>query len=250
MRHEVEHVARRVAVEQSQVVGYAAPPHAIGSGPVHRREIHQQILQRPGRRGRVGQAVHAQSFGGYALTDLGFVRRFGEQFQVGVGVHVDESGAHDITAGVDDTARRHAGDVASHHFQRIARHGHAAPESGRTRTVDYRAIGQQEINHIFAPLGFSPWTNPAITQGNHTLPRHGCPCARGPCLPITGGKRPLIRSLHCVIARSAFQWRRLLDAELGSFGGNTKAWRPADAKTRRHNSYVGLSSTLWERRLP
>ena len=57
----------------------------------------------------VGYAVDADEFGGDALADLGIVVRLAEDGEAGVGVEVDEAGAHDVSGGVDDTGRRRGG---------------------------------------------------------------------------------------------------------------------------------------------
>ena len=137
----MQHVARRVPLEQGQEVRHTAPAD-IRRLAVHRRQIDQQLLQ-AARRGRsVGQTIHAQRLGGNALPYLGLVGRLGEEFQVGMGVHIDEAGADDVSAGVDDAPGVHRRNVPGHHLNGIAGHGHAAAIAGRPRAVNHRAVGK------------------------------------------------------------------------------------------------------------
>ena len=137
----MEHVAGGVAIEQGEEVRDAAPAD-VRRFAIDRRQVHQELLQCPRGGGRVRQAVHAQRFGGYSLSDLGLMVGIGEQLQVGMGVHVNEAGADHVAAGVNGAAGVDGRSVARDDPDRVAGDSDAAAIAGGSGAVDHRAVGE------------------------------------------------------------------------------------------------------------
>ena len=138
----MKNVARRIAVKQREIIRHAAPAHPSGRSAVHGGQVHQQLLQRSGRRRRVRKPVHPQAFGGDALADLRVVIRLREQFQVGVRMHVDETRADYIPAGIYYAPRRNRRHVAGQYRQGVARNRHAPPVRRGPRSVYHAGVGE------------------------------------------------------------------------------------------------------------
>ena len=137
----MDNVAGGVAIEEREEVGDAAPSHIWGIA-VDRREVDQELLQSPGRRRSIGQAVHSQGLGGYALADLGLMVGVGEQLQVGMRVHIDEARADHVAAGVDGAAGVDRRRAAGYDLDGVARDGNAGPIAGGPGAIDHRAVGK------------------------------------------------------------------------------------------------------------
>ena len=92
LRHQVGGVGGDALVEPVEVLGDAAPGEveigrvAVPAGDLPADHVKRGIVDR-----RVGDSVLADHLGGHALADLREVAGIGEQAQVGMRVHVDES---------------------------------------------------------------------------------------------------------------------------------------------------------------
>ena len=141
----MEDIAGGAAVKKRQVVGHAAPAD-IGRGAVDGGQIDEQLFQSARGGGGVGKAVHTQGFGGDALPDFGVVGRFGEQFEVGVGVHINEAGADDIIGGVHGAGGVDggAGGVGGggDDLDGVAGDGDAGAVGGGAAAVDDGSVGE------------------------------------------------------------------------------------------------------------
>ncbi|MDI2023427.1 hypothetical protein PJL18_03975 [Paenarthrobacter nicotinovorans] len=92
------------AVEAVEVLAHGPPvPVEAGRVVVPARDFLPDTGQCGVVHGRIGQSVLAQQFRGDALAELGVVVPVDQQLQVGMRVHVDETGTQDQAGGIDDT---------------------------------------------------------------------------------------------------------------------------------------------------
>ena len=103
----------------------------------------------------MGHAVDAHQLGGYALPHLWVVVRLAHDGQSGVGMQVDEAGAHHMAGGVDGPGCFQVGNVAPLHGDRVAFHQHRGEKAGAAGAVDHQAVSYQEVNHRLLVIGES-----------------------------------------------------------------------------------------------
>ena len=103
-----------------------------------------------------GVAVDADKLGGDALPDLGLVERLLEDGETAVGMDVDESGGDDVTGGVDNPGGLDMGNVAADDLHVFASDADTGVEAWASCSVDYQAVGYQQIKHFFVPSGLYP----------------------------------------------------------------------------------------------
>ena len=151
MRHVMRRVAGRRALERVEPAGDGGPivadrRIAIEGGEV----VAEGRLQLVGQ-GCIADSVKPQQISRDALAHLGLVRRLGQQHQVRVRVHVDESRADHSSAGVD-LARAFIRDQ-SHGGDACSVDGDAAAVAGSARAVDDARVTNHQVMHGHLRMG-------------------------------------------------------------------------------------------------
>ena len=95
----------------------------------------------------VGVAVNADQLRRDALVHFRLVPGLRQYDEAGVGVHVDEAGAHDPARRVDCARRLNVRDVAAEQAQRVALDAHRAVEALAAGAVDDHAAGDEQVEH-------------------------------------------------------------------------------------------------------
>ena len=95
----------------------------------------------------VRYSVYPHQLGGDALPHLRVVVRLAQDGEPGVGVQVDESGAHDHARSVDGARRVEARHVAAPDRHCIALDQHCCPEARAARAVDNLAVLYEKVEH-------------------------------------------------------------------------------------------------------
>ena len=147
VRHEVCRVDRDALVEPIEVGADGAPaPVEPGGVVVPAGELRAKLLEHLVGRGRVRETVLAEHLERDALVDLCLVGRVREQLEVGVRVHVDEPGADDEPAGVDDARRRLAAESADG-CDPVAGKADVGLEPGVAGAVEDASALDQDVEH-------------------------------------------------------------------------------------------------------
>ena len=105
---------------------------------------------------RGGVAVDADEFSGDALSDLRLVERLLEDREAAVGVDVDKTWGDDVAGCVDNPGGFDMGNVSADDLYVFASDADAGVEAGASCSVDYLAVGYQQVKHFFVPSTLYP----------------------------------------------------------------------------------------------
>jgi hypothetical protein len=98
-----------------------------------------------GRERRIGVTIDANQLGGYALMHFGFVARFGQHNQAGVGMHINKAGADNSFLCLNHTCGLHPGKVTPQDADSLSFHTHGPIEPWVSRAINNQSISNEKI---------------------------------------------------------------------------------------------------------
>jgi len=151
LRDQVRRVGGNALIEPVEVLTDGPPGEVeVGRVAVPAGDLSADLRQHRIVHRCVAQPVLAEHLGRHALADLGEMIWRGEDLQVGVGVHVDETGRDDQTGGVDGAPSRQVGGVADPDDDGTG-DGHVRGVPRRAGAVDDRPALQDEVDRRGRP---------------------------------------------------------------------------------------------------
>ena len=139
------------SVQAVQVLADAAPvPVEIRRVAVPAGDLLPNACQCCVVHGCVGEPVLAQQFSGDALAEFGVVVPVDQQLEVGVGVHVNETGAQDQAVRIDDAIRSGSGEAAG--VGHLRDHGTSSRTSAVRRSAPLPSTTVALLMRVF--MGF------------------------------------------------------------------------------------------------